>query len=46
LPLGDLKKKFEAFDWKVLELKEGNDIEAIKKTLAEAEALTGKKHLL
>jgi transketolase len=43
LPLGSLKKKFEAFDWKVLELKEGNDIEAIRKTLAEAKSLTGNK---
>lgn len=43
LPLGNLKNKFEAFDWKVLELKEGNDIEAITTTLAEAKSLTGNK---
>ena len=43
LPLGNLKDKFEAFDWKVLELKEGNNIEAITTTLAEAKSLTGNK---
>ena len=43
LPLGNLKDKFEAFDWKVLELKEGNDIEAITTILAEAKSLTGNK---
>jgi len=43
LPLGNLKNKFEAFDWKVLELKEGNDIEAITTILAEAKSLTGNK---
>lgn len=41
LPLGNLKVKFEAFDWKVLELKEGNDLEAIKAKLEEAKKLTG-----
>lgn len=43
LPLGNLKDKFEAFDWKVLELKEGNNIEAITTILAEAKSLTGNK---
>lgn len=43
LPLGNLKNKFEAFDWKVLELKDGNDIEAITTILAEAKSLTGNK---
>jgi transketolase len=41
LPLGDLKAKFEAFGWIVLEVEEGNDIESIQKGLAEAKALTG-----
>ena len=41
LPLGDLKAKFEAFGWIVLEVEKGNDIEAIKSGLAEAKALTG-----
>ena len=42
LPMGSIKAKFEAFGWDVLEVKEGNDIEAILAGLAEAKALTGK----
>lgn len=42
LPMGDLKAKFEAFGWDVLEIKKGNDLEAITKGMAEAKALTGK----
>lgn len=42
LPLGDLKAKFEAFDWIVLEEEKGNDIDSIKKVLSEAKSLTGK----
>ena len=42
LSLGNLKAKFEAFDWDVLEITEGNDIEAIKAGLAEAKSRTGK----
>ena len=41
LPMGSIKAKFEAFGWDVLEVKEGNDIEAILAGLAEAKALTG-----
>lgn len=41
LALGDLKAKFEAFGWSVLELKEGNDIEAIQSTLSLAKSQTG-----
>ena len=41
LPLGDLKAKFEAFGWIVLEEEKGNDIESIQKILAEAKSLTG-----
>ena len=41
LPLGDLKAKFEAFGWIVLEEEKGNDIDSIKKVLAEAKLLTG-----
>jgi transketolase len=40
--LGDLKAKFEAFGWTVLEQKKGNDMESILATLEEAKALTGK----
>jgi len=42
MPLGDLKAKFEAFGWTVLEISEGNNIEAIKAGLAEAKTYTGK----
>ena len=42
LPMGSLKAKFEAFGWDVLEVKEGNNIEAILAGLAEAKSLTGK----
>ncbi|NKI27803.1 transketolase [Arenibacter sp. 6A1] len=42
LPMGDLKLKFEAFGWDVLEIKEGNNLEAIIKGLAEAKTRTGK----
>ena len=42
MPMGDLKSKFEAFDWDVLEVKEGNDIKAIITGLNEAKSRTGK----
>lgn len=42
LPMGDLRAKFEAFDWKVLEVKNGNDIKSIQDGLKKAKELTGK----
>lgn len=42
LPMGSLKAKFEAFGWDVIEIKEGNDIEAILAGLETAKSLTGK----
>lgn len=42
LPLGNLRAKWEAFGWQVIDIKKGNDISAILKGLAEAKALTGK----
>ncbi len=42
LPMGSIKAKFEAFDWDVIDVKEGNNIEAILAGLAEAKSLTGK----
>lgn len=42
LSLGNLKAKFEAFDWDVLEITEGNNIDAIIAGLAEAKSRTGK----
>jgi len=41
LAMGDLKAKFEAFDWIVVEIKDGNNIEAILKGMAEAKSKTG-----
>ncbi|AFR36305.1 transketolase [Riemerella anatipestifer] len=42
LSLGNLKAKLEAFDWQVLEVKEGNNLEAVIAVLEEAKAQTGK----
>jgi len=42
MPLGNLKDKFEAFGWKVLEVQNGNDIETIIKALKQAKSETGK----
>lgn len=42
LPLGDLRAKWEAFGWQVIDIEKGNDISAILKGLAEAKALIGK----
>ena len=42
LPMGNLKAKFEAFGWTVLEIEQGNNIDAILKGMAEAKTLTGK----
>ncbi len=41
LPMGSIKAKFEAFDWIVLEIEEGNNIEAILKGMAKAKSKTG-----
>ena len=40
--LGDLKAKWEAFGWDVLEVKEGNNIEAVLAGLQDAKSRTGK----
>lgn len=42
LPLGNLKAKFEAFGWEVMEIQKGNDLEAVIKGLGQAKTLTGK----
>ena len=41
LPMGSIRAKFEAFDWDVLEIKEGNNIEAIIAGMHEAKSRTG-----
>ncbi len=42
LPMGSIRAKFEAFGWDVVEVKNGNDIEAIIYGLSEAKSKTGK----
>jgi transketolase len=41
LPLGNLRAKFEAFDWLVLEEKNGNDLESVSNILSEAKKQSG-----
>jgi transketolase len=40
--LGDLQKKFEAFDWKVIVLEKGNDVDEVVATLNHAKTFLGK----
>lgn len=42
MPLGNLRDKFEAFGWKVLEIEQGNDMQSILEGLKKAKAETGK----
>jgi len=42
LSLGNLKDKFEAFDWTVVNIEKGNDLESIIEGLEKAKSLTGK----
>ena len=42
MPLGNLKAKFIAFGWDVLEIKKGNSVEAIITGINEAKTRTGK----
>ncbi|MCR5861884.1 transketolase [Flavobacterium sp. J372] len=42
LNMGSLRAKFEAFDWDVLEIAQGNNIEAIIEGMTQAKARTGK----
>ncbi|WP_298147752.1 transketolase [Flavobacterium sp.] len=42
LAMGSLRAKFEAFDWTVIEIKEGNNLDAIISGMNEAKSLTGK----
>ncbi|MBL6657133.1 MAG: transketolase [Flavobacteriales bacterium] len=41
LSLGNLNEKFTAFGWEVLEVKEGNNIEAVINVITEAQRLSG-----
>lgn len=42
MPLGDLKAKWLAFGWDVVDLPDGNDMDALLNAMAEARARTGK----
>ena len=42
LPLGNLKAKFEAFGWDVMEIEDGNNIQQVIDGLKEAKTRTGK----
>lgn len=41
LNMGSIRAKFEAFDWHVIDIKEGNNIEAIIAGMKEAKSKTG-----
>jgi len=43
LSLGDLKSKFESFDWRVIEITKGNDIESIIEGMTKAKSYIGKE---
>ena len=42
LPLGNLKAKFEAFGWHVMDIEKGNDLKAIISGMKKAKEKTGK----
>ena len=42
LPMGNIREKFEAFGWIVIDIEKGNNIDAIIKGMAEAKSKTGK----
>ncbi|MFJ1328442.1 transketolase [Capnocytophaga canimorsus] len=42
LPLGDLRAKFEAFGWQVIDIEKGNDITSVLEGMKEAKSFTGK----
>ena len=42
LPMGNIREKFEAFGWTVIEIENGNDIDSIIAGMTEAKSSTGK----
>ena len=44
MDLGDLKQKFEAFGWTVVNIENGNDMQQVLDGMAQAKGLTGKGH--
>lgn len=43
LPMGNLRAKFEAFDWEVMEIKEGNNLKEVISGLKTAKEKTGRQ---
>ena len=44
MDLGDLRQKFEAFGWTVVNIENGNDMQQVLDGMAKAKGLTGKGH--
>ena len=42
LPMGDIRAKFEAFGWDVMEIEDGNDLDQVLNGMKEAKTRTGK----
>jgi transketolase len=42
LPMGNIRAKFEAFGWDVMEIEDGNDMQQVLDGLTEAKSRTGK----
>lgn len=42
MPLNNIKDKFTAFDWQVVEVDDGNDLDQVRSGLQKARQLTGK----
>ena len=42
MPLNNIKDKFTAFDWQVVEVDDGNDLDQVRSGLRKARQLTGK----
>ena len=42
MPLNNVKDKFLAFDWQVIEVEDGNDLDQIRNAFAKAKDMTGK----
>lgn len=43
LPMGNIRQKFEAFGWTVLDIHEGNDLKSVISGMNEAKKATGKE---
>jgi len=41
LPMGDLRQKFEAFGWQVIDIPDGNSLDAVRRGMDRAQGLCG-----